>query len=113
MEKQSKIVIDHFHFFYGSYEALSDLTLSINAHQIFAILGPARSGKTTLLKSINRLTDLIYDTRHTGQIFIDEREIYHPEVSLPDLRRQIGMVFDLPTALPLSIFENVAFGARL
>jgi len=113
MEAQSKIVIDHFHFYYGSYEALTDLTLSIKAHQIFAILGPARSGKTTLLKSINRLTDLIFNTRHTGQIFVDGQEIYHPEVSLPELRRRIGMVFDLPTALPLSIFENVAYGARL
>ncbi len=113
MEKQAKILIQHFQFYYGSFMALKDINLAIRAHQIFAILGPARSGKTTLLKSMNRLTDLIFDTNHTGQIFIDGQEVYDPEVSLPELRRRIGMVFDLPTALPLSIFENVAYGPRL
>src|SRR5512139_1717652 len=113
METQSKIIIDHFHFFYGSYEALRDLTLSISARQIFALLGPARSGKTTLLKSINRLTDLIFSARHTGQIFVDNQDIFSPDIVLPDLRRRVGMVFDLPTPLPLSIFDNVAYGPRL
>jgi phosphate transport system ATP-binding protein len=112
MEKQTKIVIQDFNFQYGAFVALKNLNLSIGANQIFAILGPARSGKTTLLKSINRLTDLIFGTSHTGRVFIDGREIYGPEVSLPELRRRVGMVFDLPTALPLSIFENVAYGPR-
>lgn len=112
MEKQAKIAIQNFHFYYGTFMALKDLNLSIQPNQIFAILGPARSGKTTLLKSMNRLTDLIFGTSHTGQIFIDRQEIYGPEISLPELRRRLGMVFDLPTALPLSIFENVACGPR-
>ena len=113
MEKQTKIVIQDFNFQYGAFVALKDLNLSIGAKQIFAILGPARSGKTTLLKSMNRLTDLIFGTSHTGRVFIDGQEIYGPEVSLPELRRRVGMVFDLPTALPLSIFENIAYGPRL
>jgi len=112
MEKQAKIAIQHFHFYYGSFMALKDLSLSIQSNQIFAILGPARGGKTTLLKSMNRLADLIFGTSHTGQIFIDRLEIYDPRVPLPELRRRVGMVFDLPTALPLSIFENVAYGPR-
>jgi phosphate transport system ATP-binding protein len=112
MESPAKIVIQNFTFQYGAFAALKDLNLSIGANQIFAILGPARSGKTTLLKSMNRLTDLIFGTNHAGRIFIDGREIYGPEVSLPELRRRVGMVFDLPTALPLSIFENVAYGPR-
>jgi len=112
MEKQAKVVIQDFSFQYGPFVALKNLNLSIGANQIFAILGPARSGKTTLLKSMNRLTDLIFATSHTGRVFIDGREIYGPEVSLPELRRRVGMVFDLPTALPLSIFENVAYGPR-
>jgi len=112
MEKQAKVVIQDFSFQYGAFVALKNLNLSIGANQIFAILGPARSGKTTLLKSMNRLTDLIFATSHTGRVFIDGREIYGPEVSLPELRRRVGMVFDLPTALPLSIFENVAYGPR-
>jgi phosphate transport system ATP-binding protein len=113
MKNKSKIFIDHFHFYYGKVQALKDLSLSISARQIFAILGPARSGKTTLLKSMNRLADLIHGTSHTGEIYIDGREIYGDEMPLPELRRRVGMVFDLPTALPLSIFENIAYGPRL
>jgi phosphate transport system ATP-binding protein len=113
MQDPFKIVIQNFEFYYGSVMALKDLNLSIRPHQIFAVLGPARSGKTTLLKSLNRLTDLLHGTNHKGQIFIDGREIYGEEVSLPELRRRVGMVFDLPTALPLSIYENVAYGPRL
>jgi phosphate transport system ATP-binding protein len=113
MEKEFKIVIRDFEFYYETVLALKGLNLSIRPNQIFAILGPARSGKTTLLKSLNRLTDLLFGTSHKGQIFIDGQEIYGENVSLPELRRRVGMVFDLPTALPLSIFENVAYGPRL
>jgi phosphate transport system ATP-binding protein len=113
MKNRSKIFIDHFHFYYGKVQVLKDLSLSISARQIFAILGPARSGKTTLLKSMNRLADLIHGTSHTGKIYIDGREIHEEEMPLPELRRRVGMVFDLPTALPLSIFENIAYGPRL
>jgi phosphate transport system ATP-binding protein len=113
MGDNSKIVIRNFHFSYGSFAALKEINLSIRPNQIFAVLGPARSGKTTLLKSMNRLTDLIYGTRHEGEILIDGQDIYGPEISVPELRRRVGMVFDLPTALPLSIFENVAYGPRL
>jgi phosphate transport system ATP-binding protein len=109
----AKIVIENFEAYYGQTPALKGINLSIRPNQIFAILGPARGGKTTLLKSMNRLTDLIFGARHTGRILIDGREIYSPEVSVPELRRRVGMVFDLPTALPLSIFENVAYGPRL
>ena len=113
MPEKVKITLEHLSFYYGSVLALKEVTLQIHPRQIFAILGPARSGKTTLLKSMNRLTDLIFGTSHTGHIFIDDREIYDSQISLPDLRRRVGMVFDLPTPLPLSIFENVAYGPRL
>ena len=71
------------------------------------------SGKTTLLKSLNRLTDLIFRVRHTGTIFLDGKDIYDPEVDVTQLRRRVGMVFDLPTPLRMSIFDNVAYGPRL
>ncbi len=113
MPEKAKIVLAHFHFYYGAALALKDVDLQIPPRQIFAILGPARSGKTTLLKSLNRLTDLIFGTTHTGHIFLDQQEIYDSQISLPELRRRVGMVFDLPTPLPRSVFENVAYGPRL
>ena len=96
MSQRNKISIRDFNFYYGALRALQMINLDIRANEIFAILGPARSGKTTLLKSMNRLTDLIFGSNHTGHLFIDGQDIYGPEVSLPELRRRIGMVFDLP-----------------
>ncbi len=111
--KKEKILVRDFHFYYGSFAALKGIEFSVWPNEIFAILGPARSGKTTLLKSVNRLTDLVPGTRHTGEVLLDGEGIFGPEVSVSDLRRRVGMVFDLPTALPDSIFENVAYGPRL
>jgi phosphate transport system ATP-binding protein len=113
MPEKGKIVFDHFQFQYGSVAALRGISLQIRPNQILAALGPARSGKTTLLKSMNRLTDLIFGTSHSGRILIDDQEIHDSQISVPELRRRVGMVFDLPTPLPLSIFDNVAYGPRL
>jgi phosphate transport system ATP-binding protein len=113
MSRETKIVIKDFNFYYQSVQALQNISLTIHPREIFAIFGPAGSGKTTLLKSLNRLTDLIFGTRHTGTIFLDEADIHSPQLSLTQLRRRIGMVFDLPTPLPLSTFDNVAYGPKL
>jgi phosphate transport system ATP-binding protein len=113
MFQGSKITIKDFNFHYESVQALRNINLDIQPKKIFTIFGPARSGKTTILKSLNRLTDLILGTRHTGAIFLDGMDIYDPKVDLIKLRRRIGMVFDLPTALPMSIFDNVAYGPKL
>jgi phosphate transport system ATP-binding protein len=113
MSEESKLVIRDFNFLYESVQALRNINLHIRSNQIFAIFGPARSGKTTILKSLNRLTDLIYGTQHTGTIFLDGMDIYDPKVDLTHLRRRIGMVFDLPIPLPMSIFDNVAYGPKL
>jgi phosphate transport system ATP-binding protein len=113
MFQGSKIVIKDFNFYYDSVQALRNINLGIQPNQIFTVFGPARSGKTSLLKSLNRLTDLIFGTRHTGTIFLDGTDIYDPGINLIQLRRRVGMVFDLPTALPMSIFDNVAYGPKL
>jgi len=110
---QIKLAINDFSFFYGPLQALKAINLEIKSNEIFAIFGPARSGKTTLLKSLNRLTDLISQTRHTGTLLLDGTDVYDEEVDLVRLRRRIGMVFDLPTPLPMSIFENVVYGPKL
>ena len=113
MSQGSKIVIKDFNFYYDSFQALRNINLDIRPKEIFTVFGPARSGKTTLLKSLNRLTDLIFGTRHTGAILLDGMDIYDPKLDLTHLRRRIGMVFDLPTPLPMSIFDNVAYGPKL
>jgi phosphate transport system ATP-binding protein len=113
MSQDKKIVIRDFNFCYNFETALRGISLTIPANQIFSIFGPARSGKTTFLKSINRLTDLIFGTSHTGTILLDGMDIYDPKMNLNHLRRRVGMVFDLPTPLPITVFENVAYGPRL
>jgi phosphate transport system ATP-binding protein len=113
MFQGSKIVIKDFNFYYDSVQALRNINLGIQPNQIITVFGPARSGKTTLLKSLNRLTDLIFGSSHTGAIFLDGTDIYDSKVDLTHLRRRIGIVFDLPTPLPMSIFDNVAYGPKL
>ncbi len=113
MSQRVKIAIKDFNFHYESVQALRNINLDIPPKQIFAVFGPARSGKTTLLKSLNRLTDLIFGSGHTGTISLDGMDIYDPKVDLIELRRRIGMLFDLPTPLPMSIFDNVAYGLKL
>jgi phosphate transport system ATP-binding protein len=108
-----KLSIKDFSFYYDSYQALQGINLHIKVNQIFAIFGPARSGKTTFLKSLNRLTDLTFGSSHTGSILLDGVDIFDPKTSLTDLRRRVGMVFDLPTPLPMSIIDNVTYGPKL
>jgi len=113
MPQESKIRIRDFSFYYDSVDALRNINLNIQPREIFTVFGPARSGKTTLLKSLNRLTDLVLGARHTGTVHLDETDIYGPKVDLIHLRRRIGIVFDLPTPLPMSIFDNIAYGPKL
>jgi len=82
MSLETKISIKDFNFYYDSSQALQNINLDIQPKQIFTVFGPARSGKTTLLKSLNRLTDLIFGTSHTGAIFLDESDIYDPKMDL-------------------------------
>jgi phosphate transport system ATP-binding protein len=109
----NKLIVEHFSFYYGSVQALSGINLEIRPNEIFSVLGPSLSGKTTLLKSLNRLTDLVPGTSHQGRILLDGNDIFDPSVNLTQLRKRIGIVFDLPTPLPMSISANVGYGPRL
>ena len=113
MPDSVKIEIKDMNFFYDNSQAIYDLTLNVRSNEVLSVFGPAGSGITTLLRALNRLTELIPGTRMEGEILLDGKSVYAPDVSLTELRRRIGMVFDVPTPLPMSIFDNITYGPRL
>lgn len=99
--------------FYGSFQALYDINMDIESNKVTALIGPSGCGKSTFLRSINRLNELIDGVRIEGQIYIDEKPIYDKDVDVVALRKKVGMVFQKPSAFPMSIYENVAYGPRI
>jgi phosphate transport system ATP-binding protein len=97
---------------YGSKASLNDISCHIPARQIFGIIGPANSGKTTLLKCINRTIDFIDSAKVTGEVLVDGEDVRKLK-NVYNLRRRVGMVFPLPVGLPLSIYDNVAYAPRM
>jgi len=97
---------------YGKREVLRNVDLSVRRNEVLGVIGPAQSGKTTLLKAINRTIDNVPDAMVTGSIVVDGENVLKAR-NVPALRRKIGMVAPLPVGLPLSIFENVAFAPRM
>jgi phosphate transport system ATP-binding protein len=108
-----KLAIDGFSAFYGKFRALRNITLEIPENKITALIGPSGCGKSTLLRSINRMNDLIHGYRVEGQVLLDGKNIYDPEIDVVDIRQRIGMVFQRPNPFPMSVFDNVAYGPRL
>ena len=113
MARQPKITIKGLNFYYQKKQVIFGLDLSIPAYEILSVFGPANSGITTLLRTLNRLSDLTFGARVEGEILLDGNDIYAPDVSLTELRRKVGIVFDVPAPLPMSIFDNIAYGPRL
>ncbi len=99
--------------YYGSFQALKDIDLSIKENLITGIIGPSGCGKSTLLRVFNRMNDLIRGVRITGAVLIDREDIHSPICDLILLRKKVGMVFQRPNAFPLSIFDNIAYGPRV
>lgn len=96
---------------YGAHIALRDITLEIPRHQIFGIIGPANSGKTTFLKCINRTIDFVDSANVSGLVQVNDEDVNRLR-NVYDLRRRVGMVFPLPVGLPLSVYDNVAYAPR-
>lgn len=113
MKQQSKIVIKGLNFYYQQKQVIKELNLEIPKNEILAVFGPANSGITTLLRTLNRLCDLTLGARQEGEILLDGKNIFDPDINVTELRRRVGMVFDTPTPLPMSIFDNVALGPRM
>ncbi len=101
-----------FNLFYGSVQALKDITLNIDTESITALIGPSGCGKSSFLRSLNRMNDLIDGVRTTGSILFEDEEIVNTEIEVSDLRRRVGMVFQKPNPFPMSIYDNVAYGPR-
>lgn len=99
--------------YYGSFQGLENINLSIKENLITGIIGPSGCGKSTLLRVFNRMNDLIRGVKITGGVLIDGEDIHSPVCDLILLRKKVGMVFQRPNAFPLSIFDNIAYGPRI
>ena len=90
---KNKLEVRDFSFFYGDFQALIDLNLPLKARQITALIGPSGCGKSTFLRSLNRMNDTIKNTRAQGQILLDGKNVYDPDIDVVELRQRVGMVF--------------------
>ncbi len=108
----AKVRVENLDFWYGANHVLRDVSLGIRANEVTAFIGPSGCGKSTLLRCLNRMNELIPDTRLEGRVLIDGRDIYRNADPVM-VRRRIGMVFQKPNPFPKTIFENVIWGARV
>jgi phosphate transport system ATP-binding protein len=113
MSPEAKFTLDDVSYYYGDQPALSNVSLDIADKEILAVIGPGMSGKSTLLRILNRLSDLATEGRLEGRVLLDGKDIHDPDVSVTQLRARVGIVFAVPVPLPLSIWENVAYGRQL
>ena len=109
----AKIHLDHLSFFYGDFQALDNISFEVLGNEIFGLMGPSKSGKSTLLKVLNRMSDLIPNARVEGKVTLDDEDILAPDYDLVALRRRVGLVLSKPVPLPRSIFENLTLAPRL
>jgi phosphate transport system ATP-binding protein len=107
------MAVRHLDFYYGSFQALKDVTIDFYEHRVTALIGPSGCGKSTLLRVLNRLYSMYPDQRAEGEVILDGRDILGPTIDLEELRTQVGMVFQKPSPFPMSIYDNVAFGIRV
>lgn len=108
-----KLEVKNLNLYYDQKRALNNINLTIPEKKVTAFIGPSGCGKSTLLRCFNRMNDLVDSCRIEGEINMDGKNIYAKNVDVPDLRRQVGMVFQKPNPFPKSIYENVAYGLRL
>ena len=107
------IEVKHLDLYYGKNHALKDISIDIFKNSVTALIGPSRCGKSTFLKSINRMNDLVENVSITGDVIVDGVDIYQKGCDVTRLRKNVGMVFQQPNPFPMSIYDNVAYGPRV
>ena len=112
-ERTYNIETNRLSLWYGSFQALNNVSVKVKSGIITALIGPSGCGKTTLLRCFNRVNERYGNVTTTGEIKLLGKNIYDPDVSLPELRKAIGMVFQRPNPLPISVYENIVFGLRI
>ncbi len=105
--------IDHLNVWYGSRQVLQDVSLDIPDRQITAIIGPSGCGKTTLMRCLNRLLEVNTEARTEGKILLDGKNIFDPDTEVTSIRKKMGLLSQRPQVLPMSIYDNVAYGLRI
>jgi len=113
MENNSHIVVKNLNVYFGTNHVLKNVCLEIPDKKITAIIGPSGCGKTTLLKCFNRLIDSTDGVKVTGEVLVDNENIFGPKADLPRLRKKMGLLSQQPFPLPMSIYDNVTFGLKL
>jgi len=113
MSAEFTFSIHDMNFYYGAKKALNNINMDIQPNKVTALIGPSGCGKSTFLRCLNRMNDTIHGTRVDGQILLDGKDIYAPDMDVVDLRQRVGMVFQKPNPFPQSIYDNVAFGPRV
>ena len=107
----AKLKTEHLNLHYGAFHALKDVTIDIPEKEITAFIGPSGCGQSTLLKTLNRMNDLVEDCRIDGRVLLDGSDIY-ADMDTNVLRRRVGMVFQKPNPFPMSVYDNIAYGPR-
>jgi phosphate transport system ATP-binding protein len=108
-----KIRTANLNLYYGTKQALKNISMGIEPNQVTALIGPSGCGKSTYLRSINRMNDLIDGVRTDGTVLIDDVDIYDKSVDVVELRKRVGMIFQKSNPFPKSIYENVAYGPKI
>jgi phosphate transport system ATP-binding protein len=109
----NRIEISNLDLFYGKFQALISVNMSVQRNMITALIGPSGCGKSTLLRCLNRMNDLINGVRITGKVLLDKTDIYNSSLEVTELRTRVGMVFQRPNPFPLTIYDNVIYGLRV
>jgi phosphate transport system ATP-binding protein len=113
MEGNSIITLHNVNFYYGEVRALMDINMDFPRNKVTALIGPSGCGKSTLLRLLNRMNDLIDGTRVEGEILLEDKNIYAPDIDPVEIRKKIGMVFQKPNPFPKTIYNNIAYGPNL